>query len=269
MRPHLFVLATLALVGAGCLSGPADIAASDAAITNTDRPWQRVHVFDGERGPADAPSAFTFDVPTGATAIEALLTWRQPGAQLGFRLLDPDGEEAARGWNEAEGRAYVTNTHPVVPGEWTLEIFSERALAAAYAATVTIRSDAPDHGPITTTFVLPPRNLARELPAELRGTASGAFARDFAEVNLNMVPGNAFDFAWTSTREVYFNVHYHGANGTTERPIEYRGASLEGNFTATKTEVYALLWRNEGTESVEIELEMDGAYRLHSMTRRA
>ena len=269
MRQALLLLIMMALGGAGCVGDMAEVAPSVTGTSSVGPAWQRVHVFDGERGPTDAPSAFPFDVPEGAAQVEALLTWREPGALLAFRLLDPSGEEAAVGWNEADGRAYVTTTHPVVPGEWTFEVSSERAVAAAFDATITVTSEALPHGPIATTFVLPPRNPARELPAELRSAAYGAFPRDFAEVNLNMVAGDAFRFTWNATGDVYFNVHFHGANGTTERPIEYRGSSQEGSFSATKTEVYALLWRNEGSESVEIELEMDGAYRLHSMTRRA
>lgn len=265
---HVLLL-ILALLAAGCVSAPADVTLASTDATRLGTAWQRVYVFDGERGPLDAPTASAFEVPDGAAQVEALLTWRQPGALLSFRLLDPAGEEAARGWNEADGRAYVTTTHPVVPGTWTLEISSERAVAAAYGATVTVDSQALPHGPILSTFVLPPQNPARALPPELRGAAYGAFPRDFAEVNLNMAPGDAFRFTWTASAEVYFNVHYHGADGTTERPIEERTTSLEGDFTATATEVYALLWRNEGSQPVEIQLEMDGTYRLHSMTRRA
>lgn len=264
----LAVLILLVMLGAGCVTSPGNVVTPAADIASGDAPWQRVYIFDGDFDALSGPVTMAFDVSEGAAQVEALLTWRQPGAQLGFRLLDPTGEEVARGWNEAEGRAYVTNTHPVVAGEWMIEIFGERAVNTAFAATVTVHSNALPYGPIQTTFVLPPKNPARELPAELRGAAYPAFERDYAEVNLNMVPGDHFQFSWEASAPVYFNVHFHGADGT-ERPIEERGEALEGNFTADMTEVYALLWRNEGTSEVEIRLEMDGRYRLHSMTRHA
>lgn len=228
-----------------------------------------MHDFEGQIPAAGGDVAsYPFEVPEGAAQIEALLTWREPAAQLGFRLLDPVGEEAAAGWNEAPNRAYVTNTHPVVPGMWTIEIFADRAVTADYSATVKVTSDAPDHGPIRATFVVPPQDPSRLLPAGARGTIPSVTSRDYAEVDLNMEPNDSFTFSWTSTSPVYFNVHYHGADGT-ERPIEERTDALDGSFVASMTEVYALLWRNEDASDVEITLELDGSYRLHSMTRRA
>lgn len=262
--PLLLLIAILA----GCVDEPLGALNATDEIPERVGPWQRVHDFEGQLTATASTGLHTFEVPEKTAQIEALLTWREPAAQLGFRLLDASGEEVAAGWNEAPNRAYVTNTHPVTPGEWTIEIFADRALTADYSATIRAASDAPDHGPITTTFVIPPQNPARLLPPEARSTIPSVAPRDYAEVNLNMEPGDAFDFSWGSTSPVYFNVHYHGADGT-ERPIEERTDALAGSFAATMTEVYALLWRNEGTSDVEVTLELDGSYRLHSMTRRA
>lgn len=269
MRAPATILVLMTLVLAGCVDGAIDSDSLERATAADAKPWQRVHLFDGERGPTDAPLALTFEVPEGAAVIEGVLTWRQPGAQLGFRLLDPQGEEAARGWDEAEGRSYVTTTHPVTPGVWVFQLSSARAIATPYAATITVHSDAQAYGPITTTFVIPPRNPMRDVPAEARSMLPSPLPRDFAEVNLNMVPGDTFSFEWTATRDVYFNVHHHAPDGTTDRPIEHRGRELQGRFEATETEVYALLWRNEGNEPAEVQFDMDGTYRLHSMTRQA
>ena len=266
---RLLPLAVVALALAGCVDPPQGAVAEGPATGGDAAPWQRVHPFDGALGALTPTAQHPFDVPEGSAQIEAVLTWREPAAQLGFRLLDENGEEAAAGWGEAPTRAYVTTTHPVTPGAWTLEVFSTRGVAADYSATVKVTSDAPDHGPIVTTFVIPPQNPARSLPAEARGVVPSVTPRDYAEVNLNMEPGDAFDFSWTATSPVYFNVHYHGADGTTERPIEERTDALEGSFAANMTEVYALLWRNEGTSDVEVTLDLQGSYRLHSMTRRA
>lgn len=266
---RLPLLALLALALAGCVDAPGAAVTEKEPVGGDAAPWQRVHPFDGALGPLATTARHPFEVPAGSAQIEAVLTWREPAAQLGFRLLDEAGEEAAAGWGEAPTRAYVTTTRPVTAGNWTLEVFSERAVAADYAATIKVTSDAPDHGPIATTFVIPPQNPARALPPEARAPLPSVAPRDYAEVNLNMEPGDAFEFSWTATSPVYFNVHYHGADGTTERPIEERAEALEGSFRADMTEVYALLWRNEGTSEVEVTMDLQGSYRLHSMTRRA
>ena len=258
-------LVLLALLVAGCAT-PREASVTEPSASSVDGAWQRVFVFDGQRGPLDAPSVFPFEVPAGAQEVEALLTWTAEGAAFSFVLVDPSGEAVAQGWGEAPGRAYVTTTHPVVPGEWRIEIMSERSVMAAFAATVTVHSAALPEGPMNVSFVLPPRNPTRALPAELRAPLAPLGPRDYAEVNLNMAPEDFFTFAWTSSSDVYFNVHFHGADGT-ERPIEHRGSELAGDFAANMTEVYALLWRNEGNTSVQIDAQIDGRYRLHSMTR--
>lgn len=263
-RPPI-VVPFVILAFAGCATPLPSLDADSASLAAEDA-WQRVFVFDGERGPIEPPTVFSFEVPTGAQEVEALLTWTAAGATLTFILVDPSGETVAQGWGEAPGRAYVTTTHPVVPGEWTIEITSERSVAAAFAATVTVRSQALPEGPLNASFALPPRSPARALPPELRAPLAPLGPRDYAEVNLNMAPEDFFTFAWTSTSDVYFNVHFHGADGT-ERPIEQRGSELAGEFSANMTEVYALLWRNEGNTSVQIDAQIDGRYRLHSMTR--
>lgn len=268
-RPLVVPLLLLALASTGCVSRPFDAASVEDPTGTTESAWQRVHIFDGElRAPGDTLT-FPFTVADGAKEVETLLTWSDAAAQLAFRLLDPNGDEAAQGWNEGDGRAYVTTTHPVEAGEWTLEVTGERALLTSFAATTTVHSDAVTEGPIATNFVIPPRNPTRALPAETRTVLPTVGPRDFAEINLNMAPADAFRFSWNASSEVYFNVHYHGADGTTERPIEERSTALAGEFTANATEVYALLWRNEGTSEVEVEVALDGTYRLHSMTRRS
>lgn len=267
-REGAALLLLLIVSSAGCVSGGLGGASEGGSIAAADaRAWQRVHVFDGELRAVGDAFRSPFDVPEGAAEIEALLTWSDATAQLAFRLLDPSGDEVATGWSEANGRAYVTTTHPVASGEWTIEIEATRALLTAFAATVTVHSEAVNEGPIVTTFTIPARNPARALPPDARGALPSAGPRDFAEINLNMAPEDKFAFSWNATSEVYFNVHFHGADGTTERPIEERTTALQGNFVANATEVYALLWRNEASAAVEVAVELDGAYRLHSMTR--
>ncbi len=195
----------------------------------------------------DEAIAYDFEVPNGTTEVEAILTWTIPGASLDFSLRDPTGAENGNGWGESDQHRYVTSTYEVVPGTWQIVVSIQQGVDVHFDVAIEARQGVP-FGPIAGTYTVMPN--------------------DFAEVNLNMVPGDHFNFTWTSDSEVYFNVHFHN-NGTTDRPIEYRGTSMDGNFTGPANEVYSMLWRNEGALPVEVTFAMDGVYRLHSMTRDA
>lgn len=265
--PVRFLLLPAALLLAGCAAGPPG--GIDPGTPAPGEGSTRTFTFEGELRAGDGSRTFAFDVGEAAQEVEALLTWGDAASTLGFVLEDAAGEEAARGWNEGEGRAYVTTTRAVTPGPWKIVVSGERAVATSFAAMVAVHDVARDEGPIVATFVLPPRDPTRAFPAEARGVLASPLPRDYAEINLNMDPGDGFRFSWRASSEAYFNVHYHGADGTTERPIEERTTALDGEFAANATEVYALLWRNEGTTEIEVEVELDGSYRLHSMTRRS
>lgn len=267
MRPFVLLVMS-ALVLSGCVSPPnGDGDGPGSEPDEVPAPAPETHSFEGEFAVAseDAPHTYAFDVPNGTGEVEGLLTWTIAGAQLDFELMDPSGEVVADGWAEGTGRAYVTTTHPPEAGEWQVVVRGVRGADVHYTMEVTTGAAEP-YGAIDRTFTVPARNPARDLPDGARQEAYPLLPRDFAEVNLNMAPGDHFNFTWSAHAPVYFNVHYHGANGT-ERPIEDRTDALNGTFTANLTEVYALLWRNEGSEPVEVVVQVEGVYRLHSMTR--
>ncbi len=195
----------------------------------------------------DDDQRFEFEVPNGTTEVEGILTWSTPGAVLDFAFFDPSGRENGNGWGESDSHRYVTSTYDVVPGMWTAVVSIERGVDADFDLAVEARLGQP-YGPISGTYEVP--------------------ANDFAEINLNMVPGDFFNFTWSASSEVYFNVHFH-SNGTTDRPIETTATALDGRFVAPANEVYSMLWRNQGVLPVTVTFEVDGAYRLHSMTRDA
>lgn len=231
---------------AGCTAPGAD--EPTVLESGADAAFEAVtYNFTGEflAGGVDAPVAFPFEVPGGAGEVEALLTWTIPGAILEFQLLDPDGTVVADGWAESEMRRYVTTTRPPFAGAWSAVVTAERGVDVHFALEITARLAEP-FGPIVQTY----------------SVAGGAFA----EINLNMVPGDSFDYDWSADGELYFNVHYHAPAGT-DRPIEYTGTAHQGNFTAPANEVYSLLLRNDGLLPVRVDVSVDGAYRLHSMTR--
>ena len=233
-------LAGCAAPGGGEPTGIDPVA--DAAFTPVS------YEFDGEflAGGVDAPVDFPFKVPVAAGEVEALLTWTIPGAILDFQLLGPDGTVVADGWAESAMRRYVTTTRPPTAGNWSAVVTAERGVDVHFSLEVAVRAAEP-FGPIDETY----------------GIAGGTFA----EVNLNMVPGERFNYSWAADGELYFNIHYH-ANGATERAVEFTGRSHAGEFVAPDVQVYSLLLRNEGILPVSVDLAVDGTYRLHSMTRQ-
>ncbi|MFA5943541.1 MAG: hypothetical protein WC876_03640 [Candidatus Thermoplasmatota archaeon] len=196
-------------------------------------------------GGVDAPKSFPFEVPNGTGEVAALLTWTIPGAILEFQILDPSQTVVADGWAESAQRRYVATTDQPVPGNWSIVVSAERGVDIHFAVNVTARAAEP-FGPIAQTYTVQ------------RGS--------FAEVNLNMVPGESFNYTWSADGDLYFNIHYH-ADGTTTRPVEFTGRSHDGNFVAPDRQVYSLLLRNDGLLPVEVSISVDGSYRLHSMTR--
>ncbi len=210
----------------------------------------------------DDAHAYTFDVPEGATEVMGQLTWSMPGAVLWFDLIDPEGEVQASGWIESDQHRYVTTTHPPTPGEWTVEVTGDRGVDVHYDMLVEAREGQP-YGPIQETYTIPPDETAT-IPNE--APMPYTHPDHFAEVNLNMEPDQWFTFEWEATDEVYFNVHWH-EDDETHRPIEHTGTALDGNFTAPETQVYSPIWVNTGDEPVDVHVEIDGEYRLHSMTR--
>lgn len=249
MRAWIPIAAAALLLVTGCLGTTTETDAQDPAGAPTEEPGfePEAYTFEGEflAGGADEPQTYTFQVPNGTTEVMGLLTWSMPGAALDFTLRDPSGEAVADGWGESDQHRYVTTTQPPVPGEWTVEVTAQQGADVHYTMDLEARQGEP-FGPIERTYTVDPQ--------------------DFVEINLNMAPGDAFNFSWQADGELAFNVHYH-ADGETERPIEHIGTELDGNFTAPRTQVYSLLWSNEGALPVEVTASVDGTYRLHSMTR--
>lgn len=245
MRSWIGVL----LLTAGCLgTAPETGPAEDANTPTGQGPFEPAsYTFEGEflAGGLGEAHTYEFEVPNGTTEVMGLLNWSIPGGALDFQLVNSAGDVAADGWAESDSHRYVTTTQPPTPGTWTAVVTAQRGADIHYSLEIEARKGAP-FGPIERTYTIQPQ--------------------DFAEINLNMEPGDGFNFSWESDSEVYFNLHYH-SDGETERPIEHTGTELEGNFTAPDTEVYSLLWSNEGAVPVEVTVTMDGTYRLHSMTR--
>ena len=244
-------MAILLVVGvtfllAGCLAESTELSPTSTPDDETlFRPVSYEFNDEFVAGGLDAPKTFPFQVPAGADEVAALLTWTIPGAVLEFQLENPNGTTIATGFAETDQRRYVATPDLPMAGNWTATVTATRGVDVHFTLNMTARQGV-DHGPIRQEYTI----------------GRGAFA----EINLNMIPGDIFDYVWNADADLYFNIHFHGENGT-ERPVEFRGRAHEGNFTAPDRQVYSLLWRNEGLTPVRVEADVEGDYRLHSMSR--
>lgn len=259
-RAMTLVLALATATLAGCLAQPsAPLAGAPPAGLPVEQTFT-----DRISGSVAAAGRLAFDlaVPAGATELRAALAWTSEAAALDVVLRDPAGEEVERGFAESATRRAFATVDPPAPGTWVLEVVSTNAQdepftldAAVTAATATAQT-------IEDAYALPMRFPLREV-ARVVQPASG-----FAEINLILEEGQGFNYTWTSTQPVYFNIHYHDS-GQTVRAVEENTTSLEGAFTAPFRQVFSLLWRNDQPLDATVEAAVEGVFREHSRTRDA
>ena len=239
---------TIALLLAGCLAGPSDPAAAPMEDVRTDDASSRTveATFDGTaRGLPAQPfeAEFTLDVPQGAVGVNATLSWSDPVARFALVLTDPDGEEAATGYAEREGRLVAATVEPPRSGTWVFRVTSDLA------------ADVPFDLHAVAELIVPENNVVRQTAS--LGTPG------FNEVNVIMEANATFWFDFNATGPVKWDVHSHPPGG-----VKYwqqgRDASKAGSFTAPERGIYSLLFQNDGVAPVELTFEMRGAFRLHS-----
>jgi hypothetical protein len=260
-RAFLGLTITIVSVYAGCL-GKSEAprlldAGEDAPLTVAPITFRFDGTLDGsplESGVAEFP----VELPTEAAAFSARLGWSDERADLELLLLDTDGEQVDQGFAESATTRAFTTAAPLRAGNWTLRVMAERAVATTFQLEAVATFAPAGRMVIEQSYEIETRIPVRELASLQQG--------GFAEINLVMEPNERFNFTWTASQPVYFNVHYHD-DGETQRPIEERADRLDGNFTAPIRQVFSLLWRNENPTPVTVEATVDGVFREHSRTR--
>lgn len=249
----MLVLAVLLL--AGCAKPAPD--APPAADTVTDAAGEAV-LFGNLTGrvtgtPADGGAQdLPLEVPQGAVAIEATLTWTSPLAALRFALVDPDGEVVETGVGEGDQRASTATFEPPASGTWTIRVSATRAVDEPFTVATRVLLIEPSHNVLEQTY-------------QMGGTDASAFK----EVNFIMAEGASFDYAFTATSPVHFDIHSH-EDGETTYHEEETTAAKEGSFTAKMRHIYSVLFsvgdpREGGTPSpATVEFRMEGGFRVHS-----
>lgn len=250
VRPVPLVLALAALVLLpGCLSGADDApAAPTPPSVRTDdaslRPVTQQFTGTAMGSPAQpGVYEFPFDVPSGAVGLNGTLTWGSPAARFGLELVDPDGTVVERGYRDAEGRLVVATVEPPRPGKWTYRV------NATLAVNVSFKVDA------VAELIVPAENVDRQ--TRTIGAAS------FYEINLILEKGAGFNFTYTSTGPVKWDVHSHPKGGV-KYWHEGEGTQASQGFTAPERGVYSILFENPGATDVQVQYEVVGRFRLHS-----
>lgn len=85
----------------------------------------------------------------------------------------------------------------------------------------------------------------------------------FAEANLKMDEGVQLSATFASTDLLLWNVHSHPGG---QEAIHQQGEGTAGTieFTAPAAGTYSLLWQNDNSSSVKLEVKIEGKVRLES-----
>lgn len=246
MRPSL-VLVLAALV-AGCLGGDPAPQPQAQDDVRTDAMSSRTLEEDFSGSALATPAQpqvheFPFDVPQGAVGVNATLAWTSPAARFRLELVDPDGEAAATGYAEREGRLVAATVEPPRSGEWTLRV----------TATLAVNEPFKLHG--VAELIVPEDNVVRQ-STTLR-------APGFNEVNVIMEENATFTFSFNASAPIHWDVHSHPEGGV-KYWDEGTSASHDGAFTAPQRGIYSLLFQNQGAVPADLSFEMVGKFRLHS-----
>lgn len=246
-RPvRLLVLCALVLA-AGCVSAPAPEAAPPPD-QQTDAAGLR-EITARVDGTATATPVMPFvrevpfEVPAAAVGVNGTLRVLDPVARFSLVLLDARGEVAAEGYRDENGDLVVVTVDPPRAGTWTFVITAQLAADAAYTLDAAAQLLVPDD------------NLVRR-SIEL-GQAS------FYELNMILEEGATFSWAWNASAPVRWDVHSHPEGGV-KIWEEGEGTSGAGSFTAPARAVYSILWENPGAFPVDLDVHVQGRFRVHS-----
>lgn len=252
MRVSLLVVVLLL---AGCAK-PSTDAPPAAADTVTDAAGEAV-LFANLTGrvtgtPADdGAEDLPFEVPQGAVAIEATLSWTAAVADLDMALVDPDGKVVDTCAKEDDTHCSLATLDPPASGTWNVRVSSMRALDEPFTVA-------------TRVLLLEPLDNVLEQTYQIGGTDASAFK----EVNFIMAEDATFAYSFTATAPVHFDIHSHedGETSYHEREVS---TGKEGTFTAEHRHIYSVLFSvpDDGTAPpvpATVEFRMEGAFRLHS-----
>lgn len=189
-------------------------------------------------------ASFPFDVPAGADAIEAELSFPED-QDLFFLLIDPAGVQT-QAHPDGAGRARALTEAAPAAGAWTARVTAVEADGAAFTLDVTVH-EAP--------------------PADARESGSATIGRGrFVEVNALANAGATFEWSFAASAPVTWDLHSHleGRAATHASGKSSRGEGAA--FTAPARGLYSLFVILDEGASADVSWSIEGAFRLHSVT---
>ena len=244
---RLVLLLALALV-AGCLGEEEAPAPAPVGNVQTDdatlRPIEER--FEGAAtGTPASPGVydFPFEVPSGAVGVNGTLAWSSPVTRITLQLLDPQGEVVDEGYPDVNGHLIVATVEPPRPGAWTFRVSSDLAVEDPFTLDAVAE------------LIVPANNVvAKQLSLGQRG---------FYEVNLILEANATFTFSYNSTQPLRWDIHSHPPEGLKEWETG-EGTTGGTTFTAPARSGYSILWENTAALPADVDLQVVGAFRIHS-----
>ena len=190
-------------------------------------------------------STGTFDVPEGAHGIQLTLLWTPQQFGLGIEVKDPDGTSVLTTGMEADGseEAALPGTAPAA-GRWTYEVFSDLAINVEWTVSIRMPYTPSDETLFARTVTVAPGQIF--------------------EVNTQMPLGGRLNWDWAATAQVYFDVHSH-FDDQVQTHVQVDAAEHEGSFTNGRQGGYSLLWENEASLPVQVDLRVWGDFEVDSV----
>lgn len=243
LAPLLALAVLSGCLGAGEVAVPTpvgNVQTDDASL----RPIEETFTGTAMGSPA-APGVydFEFEVPSGAVGVNGTLAWDSPVARLDLQLINPRGEVVDEGYPDVNGHLIVATVDPPRPGTWIFRVTSELAVSTPFTLDAVAELIVPAHNVV-----------AKELTLGQRG---------FYEINLILEENATFTFSFNSTQTLRWDIHSHPEGGVKEWETG-EGTSGGATFTAPERSGYSILWENTAALPAEVDLQVVGAFRIHS-----
>lgn len=91
---------------------------------------------------------------------------------------------------------------------------------------------------------------------DISGTTIDIATGDFFEACDNWAPGDKVNFAFTSTKPVMFNVHYHQKTSKKYAIKQTLVDKFEGSFIVESDDIHCCMWKNENQNYITLTYQM-------------
>lgn len=193
-----------------------------------------------------AQARSTFEVVEGTLSLNATLLWNPTQACVRLNFVSPGNDTipaTACSPSPGTGTRVVEVAAPAT-GTWQYQVDTTFPTPVAWQLSIRMPVQPGDETLLANSVTITP------------GT--------FYEINTEMPLNGTFNWDWTTTAQVHFNIHSH-FNGQVQDHLDKDASSDKGNFTNDKAGGYSLMWENTGTLPVTLDYKVWGEYTLDSI----